>query len=114
VQITTACLQCSTVRILLHSTDINTEQQETELGEIILYSAFAVLMTVKSEDTVNKYQSKTPNAISSSMQIPHVSSPFNVAEPQPAPSNKFCSSFSSYTFQDMASDLYIKGREEVK
>jgi len=113
VQITTACLQSSTVRILLHSTDINTEQQESELGEIILYSAFAILMTVKSEDTINKYQSKTPNAISSSMQIPHFSSSFSVAETQPAPSHKFCRSFSFYTFQDMASDLYITGREDV-
>jgi hypothetical protein len=99
VQITTACLQSSTVRILLHSTDINTEQQESELGEIFLYSAFAILMTVKSENTINKYQSKTPNAISSSVQIPHLSSSFSVAETQPAPSNKFCRGFSSYTFQ---------------
>jgi hypothetical protein len=114
MQISTACLQCSSVRILLHSTDINTAQQEVELGEIILYSAFTILMTVKSEDTINKYQSMTPKAISSSMQIPHLSSPFNVAETQLVPSNKFCSSFSSYTFQDMASDLWITGREDVK
>jgi hypothetical protein len=69
---------------------------------------------IKSEDTINKYQSMTPNAISSSTQIPHLSLPFHVAETQPAPSNKFCRSFSSYTFQDMASDLWITGREDVK
>jgi hypothetical protein len=66
------------------------------------------------DDTINKYQSMTPNAISSCTQIPHHSLPFNVAETQPAPSNKFCRSFSSYTFQDMASDLWITGREDVK
>ena len=114
MQTSTVCLQCSSVRILLHSTDINTAQQEGKLGEIILYSAFTILTTVKSEDTINKYQSMTSNAISSSMQIPHLSSPFNVAETQPAPSNKFSRSFSSYTFQDMASDLWITGREDMK
>jgi len=70
-------------------------------------------MTVKSEDTINKYQSMTPNSISSSMQIPHLSSPFNVAEIQPEPSTKFCKSFSSYKFQDMAHDRWITGREVV-
>jgi hypothetical protein len=114
VQISTACLQCSSVRILLHSTDINADQQDGELGEMILYSAFTILMTVKSEDTINKYQSLKPNAISSSMQIPHLASPFKVSETQPATSNKFCRSSSSYTFQDMASDLWITGREDVK
>ena len=73
MQISIACLQCSSVRILLHSTDINAEQQEGELGEIILYSAFTIMTTVKSEDTINKYYSMTPNAISSSMQIAHLS-----------------------------------------
>ena len=72
------------------------------------------MTTVKSADTINKYQNMTPNAISSSMQIPHLSSPFNVAETQTAPSNKFCRSFSSYTLQDMASNLWITSREDVK
>jgi len=71
------------------------------------------MITVKSEDTINKYQSMTSNSISSSMQIPHLSSPFNVAETQPAPSTNFCRSFSSYTLHDMASDRRITGREDV-
>jgi len=71
------------------------------------------MMAVKPEDTINKYQSMTPNSISSSMQIPRLSSQFNVAETQPAPSTKFCRSFSSYMIQDMASDRWITGREDV-
>jgi hypothetical protein len=81
--------------MLLHSTDINAEQQEDELGEITLYTALTNFMTVKSEDTINKYKSMTPNATSSSMQIPRR---LRLQIPQPAPSTKFCMSFSSSTF----------------